>query len=89
MCIGLRFAFVGIAASILLRSGPLRSAASLGAALVVAGTCALFALSRRDSFDEETWATGQLVVAAFIAITMVAFGIARTVKHLVVRKSAT
>ena len=78
---------IGVAASLLLRS---HGAAQLGGALSVAGACALFALSRRNSFDEEAWGVGLLVVAAYIALVLVTFGTTRAITKWISRKmSAT
>ena len=50
-------------------------------ALAAAGACALFLLSRRESFDEEAWLIGKVVVAVYIAFVMVVFALARSARH--------
>ena len=72
---------IGIAASVLLRSDLLPAAALLILALATAGACALLLLSRRDSFDEEAWLIGKVMVAAYIAFVMVVFALARSARH--------
>ncbi len=72
---------IGIAASVLLRSDFLPAVALLIVALAVAGACALFLLSRRESFDEEAWLIGKVVVAVYIAFVMVVFALARSARH--------
>jgi len=72
---------IGIAASVLLRSDFLASAALLIVALAAAGACALSLLSHRESFDEEAWLIGKFVVAAYIAFVMVVFALARSARH--------
>jgi len=72
---------IGIAASVLLRSDFLPAAALLIVVLAGAGASALFLLSRRDSFDEEAWVIGKVVVAVYIAFVMVVFALARSARH--------
>jgi hypothetical protein len=72
---------IGIAASVLLRSDFLPAAALLIVTLAAAGACALFLLSRRESFDEEAWLIGKVVVAVYIAFVMVVFALARSARH--------
>ena len=72
---------IGIAASVLLRSDFFLAAALLIVALAAAGACALFLLSRRDSFDEEAWVIGKVVVAVYIAFVMIVFALARSSRH--------
>jgi hypothetical protein len=72
---------IGIAASVFLRSDFLPGAALLIPALAAAGACALFLLSRRESFDEEAWLIGKVMVAAYIAFAMVVFALARSARH--------
>jgi hypothetical protein len=72
---------IGIAASVLLRSDFLPAAALLIVALATGGACALFLLSRRESFDEEAWIIGQVVVAVYIAFVMIVFALARSIRH--------
>ena len=72
---------IGIAASVLLRSDFLPAAALLIVALAAAGACALFLLSRRESFDAEAWLIGKVVVAVYIAFVMVVFALARSARH--------
>jgi len=80
---------VGISASVLLRSDFFPAVVLLLVALAAAGTCALFELSRRESFDEEAWIISQLTVAVYIAFVMVTFGFARSARHwILVRRSA-
>jgi len=81
---------IGIAASVLLRSDFLPAAALLIVALAAAGACALFLLSRRESFDEEAWLIGKVVAAVYIAFVMVVFALARSVRHwTITRRTAT
>ena len=72
---------IGIAASVLLRSDFLPAVALLIVALAAAGACALFLLSRRESFDAEAWLIGKVVVAVYIAFVMVVFALARSARH--------
>jgi len=72
---------IGIAASVLLRSDFLPAVALLIVALAGAGAFALFLLSRRESFDEEAWLIGKVVVAVYIAFVMVVFALARSARH--------
>ena len=72
---------IGIAASVLLRSDFLPAAALLIVALAAAGACALFLLSRRESFDEEAWLIGKVVAAVYIAFVMVVFALARSARQ--------
>jgi hypothetical protein len=72
---------IGIAASVFLRSDFLPAAAPLIVALAAGGTCALFLLSRRESYDEEAWLIGKVVVAVYIAFVMVVFALARSARH--------
>jgi len=72
---------IGIAASVFLRSDFLPAAAPLIVALAAGGTCALFLLSRRESYDEEAWLIGKVVVAVYIAFVMVVFALARSARN--------
>ena len=80
---------IGIAASILLRSDFLPAVPLLIVALAAAGAYALFALSRRELFDEEAWIIGKFVVAVYIAFVLVVFGFARSARNWIqARRSA-
>jgi hypothetical protein len=79
---------IGIAASVLLRSDFFPAAALLIVALAAAGACALFLLSRRDSFDEEAWLIGKVVVAVYIAFVMIVFALARSARHWTLARRA-
>jgi hypothetical protein len=78
---------IGVAASLLLRLRGSLGAALLGGALAVAGVSALFALSRRNAFDGEAWGLGVLVVAAYIALVLGAFGTTRVITKWLTRKN--
>ena len=81
---------IGIAASVLLRSDFLPAAALLIVALAAAGACALSLLSHRESYDEEAWLIGKVVVAVYIAFVMVVFALARSARHwTLARRTAT
>ena len=79
---------IGIAASVLLRSDFLPGVALLIVALAAAGSCALFLLSRRESFDEEAWLIWKVVVAVYIAFVMIVFALARSARHWTRRTAA-
>ena len=81
---------IGIAASVLLRSDFLPAAALLIVALAAAGACALSLLSHRESYDEEAWLIGKMVVAVYIAFVMIVFALARSARHwALARRTAT
>jgi hypothetical protein len=73
---------LGIGAALLLRSGSLKGAIVMAGAMAAGGVCALFILSRGRSYDAEDWGFGQLAIAAYIAVSLVAFGMARLVQRL-------
>jgi hypothetical protein len=74
---------IGLSASIFLRSRFLLGVVLLGAVLVVAGAFVLVVFSRRGStMVEEGIAVGALVIAAYIAFALTAFGVCRFVKYL-------
>ena len=77
---------VGIAGAFLLRSQLLLSAVLLACAMVVGGYCGLFLLSRRELFEPEAWAFAPYVFAACTGITLVAFGLTRLARRLVVKR---
>jgi hypothetical protein len=78
---------VGIAAALLLRA---RGAVSLAGAVAVGGFCGFLAISLGEGLEPDAWAAVPLVIAADIAITLAAFGLARLARHLVVtRQPAT
>jgi hypothetical protein len=81
---------VGVTAALSLRSRWLPAAAMLSVVLAAAGAGALLLLSHRESFDEEAWAVGQVVVAAYIVFILCIFGLGRVVRHwILTRRSAT
>ena|SRR5688572_18262779 len=75
---------VGIAAALLLRRQWPQSVSALIGAMAIGGFFGL--LSRRDSFEPEFWYLAPLAFAAFIAITLAAFGLARLARHLVTKR---
>jgi hypothetical protein len=77
---------VGVAAAFLLRSHSLLGAAFLAGAMVVGGYLGIFILSRRKTFEPEAWAFAPYAFAITITITLVAFGLARRIRHLVVKR---
>ena len=77
---------VGIAAAFLLRGQRLQRAFALIVAMALGGICGLFLLSRRETFEPEFWYLAPFIVTAYIAITLVAFGLARLARHLVVKR---
>lgn len=79
---------LGIVASLLLRTRPWPGAALLGFAMALGGVSALFWLARAESFDTEAWGYSGMMVAAYVVIILVAFGLARGVKSLVSRRSS-
>lgn len=70
---------IGISASLLLRSRFLRGTILLSAVLAAAG--ALVVLGHRGSLDEEGVAVGLLVITAYIALVLTAFGVRRAVEY--------
>jgi hypothetical protein len=81
---------LGIAAALLLRSKSLPSAFSLVGGLAIGGGVAVLFLAQRESFEAEALAVGIVFVATCIAITLVAFGLARLARYIVLsRKAAT
>ena len=81
---------IGITASVFLRSDFLPAAALLIVALAAAGACALSLLSHRESYDEEAWLIGKVIVAVYIAFVMIVFALARSARHWVLaRRDAT
>jgi hypothetical protein len=82
---------VGTAAALLLRvRALLMNAVFLVGAMVAGGYSGFLLLSRRELFEPEAWAYAPLVLSAYIAITLVAFGLTRLARHLLVnRRSAT
>jgi hypothetical protein len=76
----------GIAAALLLRA---RGAVSLAGAIAVGGFCGLLVISRREVLEPDAWAGAPFVIAADIAITLVAFGLARLARHLLVTRQPT
>jgi hypothetical protein len=77
---------VGIAAALLLRAKSLLSAAFLVGAMAIGGCFGFLLLSRRELFEPEAWAYAPFVITAYVAITLVAFGLARLARHLVVKR---
>lgn len=77
---------VGIAAALLLRAASLLSAVSLAGTMAVGGYSGFLFLSRRELFEPEAWVYAPFVITAYIAITLVAFGLARLVRHFVVKR---
>jgi hypothetical protein len=76
----------GIAAALLLRMQSLLSAVFLVGAMAVGGYCGLLLLSQSEMFEPEAWAYAPFSIAAQTAITLVAFGLARLARHLVVKR---
>ena len=77
---------VGIAAALLLRARALLGAAFLVVAMAAGGYSGLLLLSRRELFEPEAWAYAPFVFAAYTAIALVAYGLARVARHIVMKR---
>lgn len=79
----------GIAAALLLRAKSLLSLVLLAGAMAVGGYGGLLLLSRREMFEPEAWAYAPFVLAVYVAVSLLAFGLARLARHLVAKRRAT
>jgi len=76
----------GIAAALLLRAKQLLSLVIVAGAMAVGGYFGFLLLSRRELFEPEAWFIAPYAIAVHIAITFLAFWLARLTRHLVVKR---